>query len=182
MSVILYNNGEVKVPDVYLREGIHYFLLKPNEWNHLVWEIDSLARDKVTGLEFVYRLQGSDVGAAKNVCYDIDLIELEKVAADPYEGWTIPQGEISFCHTGYSEEARKIALGNGMEEEEFHVRDVTTDQVMFTALVKTIDTPLGNYQELDFSELRTQGTYRIESGEMKTQSFQIAKDIWRGTI
>lgn len=69
-----------------------------------------------------------------------------------------------------------------MEEEEFHVRDVTTDQVMFTALVKTIDTPLGNYQELDFSELRTQGTYRIESGEMKTQSFQIAKDIWRETI
>ena len=35
----LHNAGTVKVPDEYGREGLHYFLLKNDQWNHVVVEI-----------------------------------------------------------------------------------------------------------------------------------------------
>lgn len=96
MTVVLYNEGEEQVPGPHGgRNGRHYILLKPNEWNHCVWEIAHLGRDKVTGVELQYRLQGNEPGATDTVTYDFDLLELQKVDADYYEGWEVAPGQSS---------------------------------------------------------------------------------------
>ncbi|NLE38837.1 MAG: hypothetical protein GX621_12505, partial [Pirellulaceae bacterium] len=77
MSVLLLNDGQMEGgPGQPTRGSLHYVLLKPNQWNHVVWEIPHLTRDKVTSVDFIYRLQGNEPGAATTVCYDFDQLEV----------------------------------------------------------------------------------------------------------
>jgi len=103
MLVKLHNEGAEKVPDSYGREGLNYFLLKPGQWNRVVWEIPHLARDKVTAVDFIYRLQGNEPDAASAVQFDIDQLELQRVETDQFEGWSVAPGHIiSSSGTGTS--------------------------------------------------------------------------------
>jgi hypothetical protein len=81
-----HNEGSERVPDVYGKMGINYVILRNHEWNHVVWEIANLTRDKVTGIDFSYRMQGMEPGATNTAQFDIDRLELEKVRPDHYEG------------------------------------------------------------------------------------------------
>src|SRR5436853_3791392 len=55
LQIVLHNDGVEKVPDKYNREGTHYVTLPVNgEWQHVVWEIDPLARDKMVLMEVGY--------------------------------------------------------------------------------------------------------------------------------
>ncbi len=63
-SLVLHNDGAHKLPDSY-NEGRHESItLKNHEWNHVVWEIAPLNRDRVTGLEFAYSLPRSFLNPA----------------------------------------------------------------------------------------------------------------------
>ena len=46
------NNGKVKIPDAYSREGFNAINLKNHEWNVCTWEIDSIAHDKIEEISF----------------------------------------------------------------------------------------------------------------------------------
>ncbi|HEX7090861.1 MAG TPA: glycoside hydrolase family 9 protein [Longimicrobiales bacterium] len=48
--------------------------------------------------------------------------------------------------------------------------------------VRTVHTRLGEFQVLDFSEVRTPGRYVLRAGDVRTQPFRIDADVWRGTI
>lgn len=48
--------------------------------------------------------------------------------------------------------------------------------------VRTVHTRLGEFQVLDFSEVRTPGRYVLRAGDVRTQPFHIDADVWRGTI
>jgi hypothetical protein len=54
LQIGLHNDGAEKVPDRYNREGTHYVTLAPTGWQQVVWEIEPLARDRVTLLEIGY--------------------------------------------------------------------------------------------------------------------------------
>jgi hypothetical protein len=182
MSVVLHNDGAVKVPDGYLREGINYFLLKPDEWNQIVWEIDHLSRDQVTGVEFIYRLQGSDVGATTEVRYDISGIELQQVDADYVEGWMVAPGRIAYSHSGYSCEAEKKAFASDLHAASFRIIDVATQVVVLEKSTDTVKSPIGTFQLMDFSELQVEGTYYIQAGSLNTKSFVISNKAWESSI
>jgi hypothetical protein len=62
LLLVLHNDGVEKIPNAYLREGLDYVILRNHQWNQVVSEIAHLARDKVTSVEFRYRLQGSETG------------------------------------------------------------------------------------------------------------------------
>ncbi len=79
ISLVFHNDGEEKVPDSYDRNGLNYQVLKNQEWNKVYWEIEHLGRDKVTGVEVRYRLQGNEPGATETAKYYIDELHLEKV-------------------------------------------------------------------------------------------------------
>src|ERR1700739_682586 len=86
-SLVLHNAGAHALPDRY-NEGRHEsILLKNHEWNHVVWEIAPLDRDKVTELEFAYSLPKMLPDLGDQTILYVDQLELQRVEADHVEGW-----------------------------------------------------------------------------------------------
>jgi hypothetical protein len=178
MLVKLRNEGAVKVPDGYNREGLNYFLLKPDQWNQVVWEIPHLARDRVTAVEFIYRQQGNEPSATNVVCYDLDRLELQRVAPDPFEGWSLDPGRVAYSHSGYSLHQTKTAVASGLAATEFKLVDTQTGQPVLTKPLQIRQTPVGQFQVLDFSEFNAPGLYRLDAGGVRTRAFTISGNVW----
>jgi hypothetical protein len=181
-SLTLHNDGAHKLPDRY-NEGRHESIpLKNHAWNHVVWEIEPLDRDRVTALDFAYSLPKKFPDPGDQTILDIDQLELQKVVADHVEGWDVARGKIAFSHSGYTAGASKTAIVSGLDATQFSVIDETSGGVVLTKPVEQKTTLLGKYQVLDFSELRTPGTYVILAGDTLTRSFGIGEDAWTSSI
>jgi hypothetical protein len=162
--------------------GLNYVILRNHNWNHVVWEIANLSRDKVTGVEVKYMLQGNEPGATDTVTFDIDNLELQKVKADHFEGWNVAPGEIAFSHSGYQTGAVKTAIASDLDAREFQLIDSTTKKVVLAKKVTEAKSPSGTFQLLDFSEVRDPGTYFLRAGTHGTRTFPIGDDIWKSSI
>ncbi|HLY62239.1 MAG TPA: glycoside hydrolase family 9 protein [Terriglobia bacterium] len=181
-SLVLHNDGTHKLPDRY-NEGRHEsIILKNRVWNHVVWEIAPLDRDRVTGLDFAYSLPKKFPEPGDQTILDIDQLELQKVVADHVEGWDVAPGKIAFSQSGYTPGAPKSAIATDLTAHEFSVIDQPTGHSVLTKPVVQISTPLGKYQVLNFSEVRKPGIYVIKAGETRTRSFRIGDDAWRNSM
>jgi Glycosyl hydrolase family 9/Cellulase N-terminal ig-like domain len=181
-SLVLHNEGAHVLPDRY-NEGRHEsIILKNHEWNHVVWEIAPLDRDKVTELEFAYSLPKMLPDPGDQTILYIDRLELEKVDADHVEGWDVAAGKIAFSHAGYTAGSRKTAIASGLQAREFSLIEQGTGKVVLTKAVEQQKTLLGNYEVLDFSEVQTPGKYVIRAGATTTRPFEIGPDAWRESI
>jgi len=181
-SLVLHNEGVHVLPDRY-NEGRHESIILTNhEWNHVVWEIAPLSRDKVTELEFAYSLPKMFPDPGDQTILYIDQLELQTVDADHVEGWDVAAGKIAFSHAGYPTGATKTAMTSGLEAHDFSVIEDGTGKVVLTKQVEQKKTPLGNYQVLDFSELQTPGKYLLRAGDVSTRPFEIGQDAWRESI
>lgn len=181
LAVVLQNDGAIKLPGP-ARLGVNHLALENHAWNHVVWEIPDLPRDKVTGVEFQYWLQGNEPGASDTVTFDFDRLELQRVDADYYEGWEVAPGRIAYCHTGYRADAEKTAIASGLDAAEFEVVDHDSGQVVASRKITTATTPLGAYQVLDFSEVRRAGTYLLRAGRQSTPPFRVDHDVWTSNL
>ena len=185
LLVVLRNEGKEKVPDVYQIEGRHYVMLQDRKWQHVVWEIAPLARDKVTAVEFHYLLYKRLPDPGDSVVFDIGRLELERVEPDHFEGWNVAPGRISFSHTGYQLGSSKSAISSDLAAREFNLIRLDNNaqgEVVLSGPVQTRKTRLGQFQEMDFSELRLPGTYVLQAGETRTRPFRVDENVWRGTI
>jgi len=181
-SLVLHNEGAHVLPDRY-NEGRHEsIILKNHEWNHVVWEIAPLDRDKVTELEFAYSLPKMLPDPGDQTILYIDQLELEKVDADHVEGWDVAAGKIAFSHAGYTAGATKTAIASSLEAKEFSVLEQGTGKVVLTKAAEQQKTLLGNYEVLDFSEVQAPGKYVIRAGATTTRPFEIGPDAWRASI
>jgi Glycosyl hydrolase family 9/Cellulase N-terminal ig-like domain len=181
-SLVLHNAGTHVLPDHY-NEGRHEsIILKNHEWNHVVWEIAPLARDKVTELEFAYSLPKMLPDPGDQTILYIDQLELQLVDADHVEGWDVAAGKIAFSHAGYTAESSKTAIASGLTAREFSVIEEATGKTVLTKSVEQKKTPLGNYEVLDFSELQTPGIYVLRAGDTTTRSFEVGQEAWRESI
>jgi hypothetical protein len=75
--------------------------LKPGEWNHVMFEIPHLKRDKVSEFVINQMLTGHTPEEEGIVTYDIDRLELQRVDPDQFEGWNVSPGKFALSHTGY---------------------------------------------------------------------------------
>ncbi|MCU1271508.1 MAG: hypothetical protein JWN74_2802 [Acidobacteriaceae bacterium] len=181
-SLILHNDGSHKLPDSY-NEGRHEsIILKNHVWNHVVWEIAPLDRDRITALEFAYSLPKKFPDPGDHTILDIDQLELQSVVADHVEGWDVAPGKIAFSDSGYTTGSSKSAIASDLTAHEFSVIDQQTGQIVLTKSVEQATTALGKYQVLDFSEVRQPGTYVIKAGDTLTRSFRIGDDAWLDSI
>jgi hypothetical protein len=181
-SLILHNEGAHRLPDRY-NEGRHEsVILKNHEWNHVVWEIAPLDRDKVTQLDFAYSLPKMLPDLGDQTILYIDQLELQTVEADPVEGWDVVPGKIAFSHAGYTAGSTKTAIASELDAREFSVIEQGTGKAVLTKAVQQQTTPLGKYAILDFSELQSPGEYVLRSGGMTTRPFLIGQDAWRESI
>jgi hypothetical protein len=182
MIVTFHNEGTERVPDSYGKMGVNYVLLKNREWNHIVWEIANLTRDKVTGVDFSYRMQGHEPGATDTATFYIDKLELQKVNADHYEGWDVAPGEISFSHSGYQTGSPKSAIASDLKATEFELVDAQTQRPVLSKKVTAVKSQIGQFQLMDFSEVREPGTYVVRVGGRSTRPFRIGDDVWKSSL
>ena len=181
-SLTLHNEGIHKLPDPY-NEGRHEsIILKNHTWNHVVWEIAPLDRDRVTALDFAYMLPKKFPDPGDQTILDIDQLELQSVVADHVEGWDVAPGKIAFSDSGYTTGSSKSAIASDLTAREFSVMDAQTGQIVLTKPVEQTSTRLGKYQVLDFSEIYRPGTYVIKAGDTLTRSFRIGDDAWLDSI
>lgn len=185
LQIVLHNDGVEKVPDRYYREGIHYVTLANGAWQQVVWEIEPLARDRVTMIEIGYWVNKLLAAPGDSVAFEIGRVELQRVDPDHHTGWSVAPGNIAFSHTGYQSGGSKTAIASDLAESEFslmRVNDNALGDVVLRKPVRKIQSRLGTFQELDFSEVNTAGRYVIQAGPRTTRSFRIANDVWETTI
>jgi hypothetical protein len=181
-SLVLHNQGAHRLPDRY-NEGRHESIpLKNHEWNHVVWEIAPLDRDKVTQLDFAYSLPKMLPDLGDQTILYIDQLELEVVEPDHVEGWDVAAGKIAFSHAGYTAGSTKKAFLGNLDVHEFSLIEQNTGKAVLTKAVQQQTTLLGKYALLDFSEIQTPGEYVLRAGATTTRPFQIGQGAWRDSI
>ena len=185
LQLVLNNDGEVKVPDAYNREGIHYVTLLHGRWQQVVWEIEPLARDRVTSLELGYWVNKMFAAPGDRVGFEIARLELQRVEPDHVEGWRVAPGRLAYSHSGYHTNSPKSAIASGIDASEFRLLRLDGNvqgEIALAAPVRTMASRLGSFQLLDFSSVTQPGSYVLQAGASRTQPFPIAGDVWHGTI
>ena len=184
-QIVLHNDGAVKVPDAYGREGHHYVTAGPDGWQQVVWEIEPLARDRVTMLEIGYFANKKLAAPGDRVAFEIGRLELQRVDADQHTGWSVAPGRISFSHSGYPAGYSKSALASDIAATDFQllrVDDIALGEIVLQRPVRRVSTRIGEFQTMDFSDVREPGTYVIRAGDARTRPFRIAPDVWTESI
>ena len=151
--------------------------LEPGKWNHVLFEMPHLQRDKIVSLSINQMLTGHHPEEEGVVTYDIDQVEIQLVKADYYEGWQVAPGEIAYNHIGYRPEEKKIALAGEGVSKLFHLLD-TSGKEVFTNSIKMIENERGIFNLMDFSDFTTMGNYRLRSGDLESELFPIHPRIW----
>jgi Glycosyl hydrolase family 9/Cellulase N-terminal ig-like domain len=185
LQIVLHNDGAEKVPDRYGREGIHYVTLGRSGWQQVVWEIDPLARDRVTSIEIGYWINRMLANSTDRVAFEIGRIELQRVDADVHTGWTIGAGKLAYSHSGYASGASKTVLASDLLSADFtltRVDDRALGEVVLRGPVQTVTSRLGEFQRMDFSEVRTPGNYVLRSDGRSTKPFRIGDDVWIASV
>jgi hypothetical protein len=181
-TLTLHNDGAHKLPDSN-NEGRHESIPLINRtWNHIVWEIEPLDRDKITALDFAYGLPKKFPDPGDQTILYIDQLELQTVTPDHVEGWDVASGKIAFSHSGYTVGSSKSAIASDLSAHEFSVVRQSTGEIVLSKAIEQKKTALGNYQLLDFSEIQEPGTYIIRAGDVSTRSFRIGDDAWHDSI
>jgi hypothetical protein len=185
LQIVLHNDGATKVPDAYYREGIHYVTLANGAWQHVVWEIEPLARDRVTMLEIGYWVNKMLAAPGDRVAFEIGRVELQRVEPDHHTGWNVAPARIAFSHSGYERGGSKSALASTLAATDFELVRVNGNalgEVLLRRPIERVQTRLGGFQRLDFSSVSTPGSYVLRAGSVVTRPFRIDDDVWTETI
>lgn len=168
------NDGEIKIPDLYDREGYHVENLKHNEWNICSIEISDLPRDEIIEFGFLYFLYGQDRATLNEQSYKIRAVRLEQVEKPSLsKGWIPKPYDIILSHNGYKPDHDKVAILANADIERFKVIDAKTNQCVLDKVSKVIETTLGQFRICDFSEVTTIGEYYLIVGEQQSITFKI---------
>lgn len=170
--------NEGTVSDALTTARSHYVNdLKPGMWNHVIFEMPHLQRDKVTMFSITRELTGYNPGEEGTVTYDIDRLELQRVVTDQYEGWTVSPDKFSFSHVGYRPGDSKIAMVSSGAGDKFQLIN-QKDDVVFSGNVVVVENKNGVFNQLDFSDFKQEGIYRIRCGSLESNPFPINENVW----
>lgn len=185
LQIVMRNAGTERVPDRYNREGMHFVTLAGNAWQQIVWEIEPLARDRVTMLEIGYWVNKMLAAPGDRVGFEIGRVELQRVEPDHHTGWNLAGGKVAYSHTGYQSGFSKSAVVNAPAVSEFELLRVsggTRPEVVLRKPAMVEHTRLGEFARMDFSEINAPGSYAIRAGGTTTRPFRIGADAWDESI
>lgn len=175
------NNGKIKIPDAYSREGFNAINLKNNEWNTCAWEIDSIAHDNIEEVSFIIHRYGKEVSTGEELRYELRDIQFQQVDTNVVHGWQCAPETAVFSSTGYFTDGHKTAIAN-TEADSFEIVDAETGEAVFSGKVESVHNVHGDFRVMDFSSLTREGSYRIRFGNTVTDAFRIGSDILESTI
>ena len=152
--------------------------LEAGSWQQIFWEIPHMPRNKVTRFSISQILIGYNYPDGDDpVTCDFDRLQLHRVDTDKYEGWSTPEGKFAFSHIGYRPNDPKIALFSDADDKTFQLID-QNNKIVFQGTVDVLKNKNGDFYQLDFSDFRNEGIYRLRCGTSVSNSFPINQDIW----
>jgi Glycosyl hydrolase family 9./N-terminal ig-like domain of cellulase. len=173
----LCNDGEIKIPDMYNREGHHIVNLNNHEWNKCVWEFPDLPRDKITEFSISIYLAGNERGGADDYIIDVCDIRLERVEeSDVSLGWQGNADTVSFSTSGYWTDGKKTAIAQ-VSEGDFEVCLEETGETVYKGKLMPMQNEKGNFGLMDFTELQGEGRYFLKVNGCNTERFAIGKHV-----
>lgn len=171
------NNGEVKIPDIYSREGFNAINLKNFEWNTCEWEIDSIAHDQVEEVSFIIHRYGQELSAGEELKYEIRDIRFQQIEMpNVVHGWHCQKETAAYSTTGYFLKGEKTAVAN-TEEREFRIIKSDTGEMVYQGEIREVSGYHGSFQVLDFTDVRQEGSFQIQFGGYTSGEFAIGDDI-----
>lgn len=170
------NDGEIKIPDAYSREGFHAMNLKNHVWNECEWEIDSIAHDRITEISFNLHRYGKDVATGDNLTFTLADIRFEKVEPNVVHGWQCREEGIAYSTAGYLPEGKKTAVVN-TKADTFSLIRKEDGQEVFGGKIIQAENGLGKFGVIDFTVFKEEGEYFLRYGQNETKSFFICKDV-----
>ncbi len=175
-------HNEGTIPNALTTSNSHYINdLKPGAWNHILFEMPHLPRNKVTKFTIIRQLTGFMEGEDGIATYDIDRLQIQRVETDQYEGWTVSPEKFAFSHVGYRPMDSKIAMVGSGGGDQFQLID-QEGNVVFTGDVSSLKNKNGEFRQLDFSKFQKEGVYRIRSGSLESGLFPINENVWLDPI
>lgn len=183
LNLYVENDGKIKVPDPYGREGIHEINLINNQWNECFVEITELARDKVTKLSFGIEVFGRERTMGDSLKFDIDAVSLQTVEnPEVVSGWMPAENRIIFSTSGYGINSEKTAITRVKNHNgKFQLIDNVSNGVVYEGKIAPKKTSLGNFETIDFSDFKKEGQYKIRVGDVVTQPFYINRKVWENS-
>lgn len=180
LNLYIENDGEIKVPDKYGREGYHEINLVNGQWNECFLEITELARDKVTKISFAIEVFGKERTMGDSLKFDVDNVKLQLIEnPEVVSGWIPAENRIVFSTTGYRKDSNKSAIVKINDHDgKFQLIDYSTHQVAFEGTVQPVETRIGTFETIDFSDFKREGRYSIRVGNITTMPFYINRNIW----
>jgi len=180
LNLYIENDGKIKVPDKYGREGIHEINLINGQWNECFVEMTELPRDKVTKLSFAIEIFGKERTMGDSLKFDIDAVSLQKIQnPEVVSGWMPAQNRIIYSTTGYRVESEKSAIVNVKDNDgKFQLVDAVSKHVVYNGKVTSQKTDIGNFETIDFSDFKKVGQFFIRVGNVATKPFYINENIW----
>lgn len=174
ITITLENDGEIKIPDIYNREGTHVINLEGQAKRTYVLDISNLPRDVVTGIRIFTGANGSYMNLQGQLSYTISSLFLEQNQnSTSAKGWKVPSQEIVFSHIGYHPDYSKTAIINSEDFTATTFELKSEDTVIFQGEIQETTTENGTFGVLDFSTVKEPGTYYLQIADMKTPNFQI---------
>ncbi len=160
ITITLENDGEIKIPDIYNREGTHVINLEGQAKRTYVLDISNLPRDVVTGIRIFTGANGSYMNLQGQLSYTISSLFLEKNQnSTSAKGWKVPSQEIVFSHIGYHPDYSKTAIINSEDFTATTFELKSEDTVIFQGEIQETTTDNGTFGVLDFSTVKEPGTY-----------------------
>lgn len=162
----------------------HLINLKNKEWNYCFFDIGDLQRHKVKGIRFSAGIKGKDRTTGDSAVYYIDKIELQQIK-DPEisSGWLPGKDKIVYSTTGYMPNDAKTAIANlSSTIKDFRLINAHNGQTAYTGQIKREKTTIGEFSLLDFTSFNQAGEYRIQAGNIITDPFLIAENLWANSL
>lgn len=178
-----HNDGKIKVPDIYNREGYHIMNLTCGEWNEFSLEIDSLPRDCITGLTFQSGMVGCETDPALGNLLSFtlgDIRLLKTAAAENTLGWELPAGKLAYCYSGYLTHSKKTAVAGLPAGSSFTLLNEKREAVL--SGTTTADPAYPQVSVLDFSSVTQPGTYYLKTAGGETEAFSISDQIYTSSV
>jgi hypothetical protein len=180
LNLYVENDGKMKVPDKYGREGYHEINLVNGRWNECFVEMTELARDKITKLKFAIEVFGKERTMGDSLKFNIDAIELQVVEnPEIVSGWEPAENRIILSTSGYRPESEKTAIVRVANNDgKFQLIDFTASQAVYEGKIVPVKTRTGNFETINFTDFRQEGQYMIRVGSVTTQPFFINRNLW----
>lgn len=180
LNLYVENDGKIKVPDKYEREGFHEINLVNGQWNECFVEMTELPRDKVTKISFAIEVFGKERTMRDSLKFDIDAVSLQTVPNPKVvSGWIPADNRIIYSTTGYGTQSVKSAIVKVKNHGgKFQLISTQTSKPVYEGKINSTKTRIGEFQTIDFSDFKKEGEYQLKVGNITTQPFYINRNIW----